>query len=299
MITIDQARSLYDRLTARGFEPSADAVRLYASMLSSETPAELLAEAGADLRAATLAGDQEAISAAREAVAGATWEHLDETRRGCAVELVRVIAEPAFGYVADIYNAVGKTFGEAVGSGLIDEDPAIVMTTGKPKQRAAWAAVPGLVAELDSLSALLGDLVKHGRNGRYRSVADPKYAHFPLALLVTVGEAHVRRLVECWCFRGYQPQRVNPQPPTAVERACMGRGGRWAGLVFYGAELRVPCTLAGYEPLVVRECVRVHGGVLDPYDSSQAMAVSEAHEAEAGKRERVQAEARRRMGGVA
>ncbi|MDP2181389.1 MAG: hypothetical protein Q8K99_02320 [Actinomycetota bacterium] len=279
--------TLYDRLTARGFKPSKDAQRIYGAMTTCRTPDAILGDARSELRAALLAGDQDATDAAQAAVSAASnvrasWESFEAMRREYADELSGVIGEPAFTFVRGLYDAAGSALTAALATVDPDTAPDTVMVDGSKAEREAWVSVPGIVAELDDLAVLLGDVVKRmGRSSycqNYRSVKDVKYVAYPLGLFVTVGSAHPRRLAEAWCWTYQPPRHVNPTPPTPLDTISGGRGGKWAALVRLGGVLASPCeSLATYAPFDLAPLTRGVSGVIDPHDGPAQMAAYKRH----------------------
>lgn len=256
-----------------------------------------------------LRGDGEAIAAAQGAVGNATaaasaWESIAAQRAAVERELAAVMGEDAFAFVASRYNAAGARFAKAVATVEPDRDSDDVMANGTKAQREAFVAIPRIADELDSLAALLADVVRfcggHSAARNYRTGDDVKHAAFPLGLLVKMNGTHPRRVAEAWYWRHSPPAAKNRRPPSALDRLCSGRGRRWTALVKLGAEIAVPrASLAAFEPFPLAEPFRAGGAVLDPYDGPAQMAAYEAHQAEqaklaAGRRARV-----RRIGGIA
>jgi len=257
-------RTLYDRLIAEGFEPSADARRLYGAMTTAATPDELLDVARAQLKTALLSGDAALIATAQAAVTEAgniqgAWDSFRSLRADYSADLLKTIADPAFAHVRAVYDKAGARFMKAIATVDPDAVPGALMSKGTPQERAAWPTIPALIAWLDHLAELLGDVLKCCGRTPYTANYVPGKPGFPLGLLTTPGDADPKLLMKVWTWMPYRPERVNPKGPSAIDRLCSGtngdgtswgRGGKWAAVVRLGATLAVPCKgLDDYAPL--------------------------------------------------
>lgn len=278
MTDVHITRTLYDRLTGTGFEPSEDAQRLYRAMTTGPTPDEALDKARTQLKTAMLAGDAEEIRQAQAAVTEAgnvqgAWADYRAMRTDYATRLLATIADDAFTHARALYNKAGLAFAKALATVNPDADASEVMTGGTKAERDAWASIPRLTAALDARADLLGDVVRFcGRTavcGNYR-YTDPKAAAFPLGLLVSPGDASPKLLHHVWRWIPYRPEHVNPRPPTELDLLCSGnrggsswgRGGRWAALVRAGATLHATATnMDAYQPLSDGKKRETVGGV--------------------------------------
>lgn len=275
MIAFGDMDQMLMRLKASGYQPPAEAAQLAKGARALSTPEEVIALRKAALTEAIADGDETLIAFCSRDLAevknlGAAWDTYHATRAEVAGRVADLIQEDAWGFARDRYNDAGRRFAKALRVVDPDARPEAVVGLRKP-QRDAWAAIPGLVAELEVGAVLLGDLVRSlGRRTvcrRYRAISDPKHAAYPLGLLVTMCEAHPRRVAEAWCWRDTAPARVNPKPPTELDRVCRGRGGRWAAIVRTGAMLAVPCeNLADYQPYPLADRFRKGHKLIDPYD---------------------------------
>lgn len=291
-------KALYDSLVGRGFEPPQEAKRLYEA-ITREAPAVLREKVEARLREAIVKGDEKAVAQARfelteiSAVQTA-WSSEVDLREDHARELRRIIANPAFAFMRGLWHESGARFTGYLSTVDVNASAETVIVEGSEAQRVAWAGTPALARELDALASLFASVVNMLHSSKY----SPGRSEYALGLLVRINGAHIRRLAECWEL---PPDRLSADRRSfsAIDRACAGRGGKWGGLVSFGAEIGCPVsTFAEYRPLEIADKVVRNGVVLDPYDSEEAWKLHEQRKRARQQRETEQRAKIKAVGGV-